>query len=84
MVKVRCKMCNKELHSHPIQTKCCGCDNLTTVKDDKITALDLSLVELISKPDQKNNSSSLFTREDLAYQEARRNRKVRKMEFEIK
>ena len=84
MLKVRCKMCNKEMHSHPIQTKCCGCDNLTTVKDDKITALDLSLVELISKPDQKNNSSSLFSREDLAYQEARRNRKVRKMEFEIK
>jgi hypothetical protein len=43
-----------------------------------------ALVELISKPDQKNNSSSLFSREDLAYQEARRNRKVRKMEFEIK
>ena len=84
MLKVRCKMCNKELHSHPIQTKCCGCDNLTTVKDDKITALDLTLVELISKPNQQNNSSSLFTREDLAYQEARRNRKIRKMEFEIK
>jgi hypothetical protein len=76
-------MCNKELHSHPIQTKCCGCDNLTTVKDDKITALDLTLVELISKPNQQNNSS-FFSREDLAYQEARRNRKIRKMEFEIK
>ena len=84
MLKIRCKMCNKELQSHPTQTKCCGCDNLTTVKDDKITALDLSLVELISKPNQKNNSSSLFTREDLAYQESRRNRKIRKMEFEIK
>jgi hypothetical protein len=77
-------MCNKELHSHPTQIKCCGCDNLTTVKDDKITALDLSLVELISNTNQKNNSSSVFTREDLAYQESRRNRKVRKMEFEIK
>jgi phage FluMu protein Com len=84
MLKVRCKMCNKELYSHPIQIKCCGCDNLTTVKDDKITALDLSLVELISNSNQKNSSSSLFSREDLAYQEARRNRKIRKMEFEIK
>ena len=84
MLKIRCKMCNKELHSHPTQIKCCGCDNLTTVKDDKITALDLSLVELISNKNQKNNSSSVFTREDLAYQESRRNRKVRKMEFEIK
>ena len=84
MLKIRCKMCNKELHSHPTQIKCCGCDNLTTVKNDKITALDLSLVELISNTNQKNNSSSVFTREDLAYQESRRNRKVRKMEFEIK
>ena len=84
MLKIRCKMCNKELHSHPTQIKCCGCDNLTTVKDDKITALDLSLVELISNTNQKNNSSSVFTREDLSYQESRRNRKVRKMEFEIK
>ena len=84
MLKIRCKMCNKELHSHPTQIKCCVCDNLTTVKDDKITALDLSLVELISNTNQKNNSSSVFTREDLAYQESRRNRKVRKMEFEIK
>ena len=84
MLKIRCKMCNKELHPHPTQIKCCGCDNLTTVKDDKITALDLSLVELISNTNQKNNSSSVFTREDLAYQESRRNRKVRKMEFEIK
>lgn len=84
MIKIRCKMCNKELYSHPTQTKCCGCDNLTTVKDDKITALDLSFVELITNLDKKNNSSSLFSREDLAYQEARRNRKVRKMEFEIK
>lgn len=58
-------MCNKELHSHPTQTKCCGCDNLTTVKDDKITALDLTLVELISKPDQKNNSSSLLQEKTL-------------------
>lgn len=77
-------MCNKELHSHSIQTKCCGCDNLTTVKGDVITALDLSLVELISNSNQKNNSSSVFSREDLAYQETRRNRKIRKMEFEIK
>lgn len=84
MLKVRCKMCNKELQSHSTQTKCCGCDNLTTVKGDVITALDLSLVELITNSNQKNNSSSVFSREDLAYQETRRNRKIRKMEFEIK
>ena len=77
-------MCNVELSSHPTQTKCCGCDNMTTTKGETITAIDLTKVELISNLNQKNNSSSIFSREDLAYQESRRNRKIRKMEFEIK
>lgn len=84
MLKIRCKMCNVELLSHPTQTKCCGCDNMVTIKGETITAIDLTKVELISNSNQKNNSSSIFSREDLAYQESRRNRKVRKMEFEIK
>jgi formate dehydrogenase maturation protein FdhE len=83
MLKIRCKMCNKELNSIPGQTKCCGCDNLTSIKDDKISALDLSLVELIAIPSTKT-SNSYLTKEDLREQEQRRNRKVRKLEFEIK
>lgn len=77
-------MCNKELQSHPTQTRCCGCDNLTTVKGESITGLDLSYVELISNTYNKSNQSTVLTKEDLAYQEARRNRKVRKMEFEVR
>ncbi len=83
MLKVRCKNCNVELQSHPSQLRCCGCDNMTTVKDDQISAVDLTLVELITKPKPKNNSS-YFTRDELAYQEARRNRKIRKLEFEVR
>jgi len=84
MLKIRCKFCNTELESHPIQTKCCGCDNMTTITGEKISAIDLSLVEIISSDKVKNNKSSVLTKEDLEYQEARRNRKVRKMEFEIR
>ena len=84
MLKIRCKMCNVELSSHPTQTKCCGCDNMATIKGETITAIDLTKVELITNSNQKNNSSSIFSREELAYQESRRNRKIRKMEFEIK
>ena len=83
MLKIRCKNCNVILESHPSRTKCCGCDNLTTVKGETITALDLSLVELITTNQTKKAKSS-FSREDLAYQEERRTRKVRKLEFEIK
>ncbi len=83
MVTIRCKNCNSELTSHPTQTKCCGCDNMTSVTGDKISALDLSLVELINNYNKKD-SKSVLSREDLLYQESRRNRKVRKLDFEIR
>lgn len=83
MLKIRCKNCNIELTSHPIQTKCCGCDNLTTVTGDKITGIDLSLVELITSNKDKS-SKNILSKEDLMYQESRRNRKIKKLEFEIK
>ena len=83
MLKIRCKSCNKELLSHPIQTRCCGCDNMTTIRNEQISALDLSLVEIVSNPITKNKKS-LFTKEELAWQEARANRKVKRLEFEIR
>jgi hypothetical protein len=83
MIKVRCKNCNMELESHPTKTKCCGCDNLTSVIGEKVSAVDLSLVEWFNM-NNKKDSNSVFSREDLAYQESRRNRKVRKLDFEIR
>lgn len=83
MIKIRCKNCNVELVSHPTQTKCCGCDNLTTITGDKITAIDLSFVELINNYDNKN-SKSVLSKEDLQYQESRRTRKVRRLDFEVR
>ena len=83
MIKVRCKNCNVELTSHTNQTKCCGCDNLTTITADKISALDLSLVELIKNYNKEENKP-IFSKQDLEYQEARRNRKVKKLNFEIR
>ena len=83
MLKIRCKNCNVILESHSTKTKCCGCDNLTAVKGETITALDLSLVELITNNKPKKNTNTL-SKEDLYYQEERRSRKVRKLEFEIR
>jgi len=84
MLKIRCKNCNKELESHPTKTRCCGCDNMTTIKGESITAIDLTLVEIITSSYNKKKSNNLLTSEDIAWQEARKNRKVRKMEFDIK
>jgi hypothetical protein len=83
MLKVRCKMCNIELLSHPTQTKCCGCDNMATIKGETITAIDLTKIELIGNI-VKKDKKEVLSKEDLAFQEARKNRKVRKLEFEIR
>jgi hypothetical protein len=84
MLKIRCKSCNKELESHPVQTKCCGCENMTTVRGDNISAINLNLVEIVSSGYNKKSTNAVLTNQDLAFQEARKNRKVKKLEFEIR
>ena len=81
MLIVRCKDCNKEISS-TFKTQVCGCSNMMTVKNDSVTALDLSRVIMLNST-QKEHKSILST-QDLAYQEARRQRKVRKLDFEVR
>lgn len=81
MLVVRCKDCNKEISS-TFKTQVCGCPNMMTVKNDSVTALDLSRVIMLNST-QKEHKSILST-QDLAYQEARRQRKVRKLDFEVR
>ena len=83
MLKIRCKNCNTLLEAHPSQTRCCGCENLTTIKNETITAIDLTKVEIVSNI-LKKESKEVLSKEDLAFQESRKNRKVRKLEFEIR
>jgi len=82
MITVRCKDCNKELRSNN-KTQVCGCPNIMTVKGDSVTALDLSRVVMVNSThnEQKKN---VLSSQDLAYQEARRQRKVRKLDFEVR
>jgi hypothetical protein len=53
------------------------------IVDDKVGAVDLSQVEMIDAH-KKNKSKNVLSQSDLAYQEARRSRKVRKLNFEVK
>ena len=82
MLVVRCKTCNKELESSP-KTQICGCPNMTTLKDDKVTAVDLNKVIMVRSNKEKDQKSS-FSPNELAYQEARRKRKIRKLDFEVR
>ena len=82
MISIRCKDCNKELTGHPSKTVTCGCPNMATIRGDKISALDLSHIVMLNsiQKEQKN----VLTSQDIAWQEARRQRKVRKLDFEIR
>jgi len=80
MLSARCKNCNKELVS-TTKAQSCGCSNMMVVHGDKITAVDLSKVVLTKTENTVNNHRAL-TNQDLQYQEDRRKRKVRKLDFE--
>lgn len=82
MVSVRCKLCNVELTSTS-KTQCCGCQNQMIIKDDKVTANDLSNV-LITKNEIGIKKSNVLSKSDLEYQENRKRRKVRKLDFEVR
>jgi hypothetical protein len=82
-LKIRCKSCNREMEGHPTRTIACGCSNMATIRGDKISAVDLSKVVMLNSIHIKEKSSVL-TNEDLAFQESRRQRKVRRLDFDIR
>ena len=83
-LKVRCKSCNKELEGHSGKTVTCGCSNMTSIRSNQnISALDLSKVVMLNSISNKAKSG-ILTSEDIAWQEARRQRKVRKLDFEVR
>tara|TARA_B100001996_G_scaffold138734_1_gene105542 strand:+ start:831 stop:1082 length:252 start_codon:yes stop_codon:yes gene_type:complete len=81
MLKVQCRSCGKELIGHETQTRTCGCSNMTTIRGDNVSANDLSMVTML-RSDKNPKKKPLLSSDDLKYQEARRQRKVRKITFE--
>mgnify|MGYP003122626552 FL=1 len=81
MIVVRCKQCNTEVKSNS-QTKTCGCPNMLTVTGDTFSAVDLTSVIVVRSNQDKQKDG--LTSQDLAWQEQRRKRKVRKLDFEIR
>ena len=81
MIVVRCKQCNTEVKSDS-QTKSCGCPNMLTITGDTFSAVDLTSVIVVRSNQDKQKDG--LTSQDLAWQEQRRKRKVRKLDFEIR
>jgi len=82
-LRIRCRSCNKELEGHPTKTVSCGCSNMASIRGDRISAVDLSNVVMLNSYSKKSKSGVL-TNEDIAWQEARRQRKIRKLDFEVR
>jgi hypothetical protein len=83
-LKIRCRSCNKEIEGHPSRTVSCGCPNMATIRGGVISAVDLSLIVMLNSPKEQLQTNSVLTPEDLAFQEERRKRKVRRLDFEIR
>jgi hypothetical protein len=83
MISIRCRDCNKELLGHPSKAVTCGCPNMATIRGNKISALDLSRIVMLNSL-KENQNKSVLTSQDIAWQEARRQRKVRRLDFEVR
>ena len=79
MIKVRCRDCNKEV----TEGKSCGCPNMVRVSNNVVTAIDLTRTIMVQSNQPEKKSQGLSS-QDLQWQEQRRKRKVRKLDFEIR
>ena len=81
-IRVRCRSCGKEVESRNGKTISCGCSNMVTISGDVISAVDMAKVVMLNSSKSKKNS--LFSREEMEWQEDRRRRKVRRLDFEVR
>ena len=81
-IKVRCKSCSKEIRAAAGKSVCCGCANMTTIKGDVISAVDLGQVIMLNT--YSVNERSGLSSEQIEWQEERSKRKIRKLDFEVR
>ena len=84
MIVVQCKDCRREICSSAGRTQSCGCPNMMTIKGDSVTAVDLSRVVMVSSENKKKKEEGVLSPHDLSFQEERRKRKIRKLDFEVR
>ena len=82
-IKVRCRSCGKEVEGAAGRAVSCGCPNRVTVVGDVVSAVDMDKVVMLNSYGLNKEKEGL-TDQDLLWQEQRRRRKVRKLDFEIR
>ena len=56
---------------------------MMTVNGDKVSAVDLTNIVMV-KSTLKEEKTNVLSSQDIAWQEARRQRKVRRLDFEVR
>ena len=82
-IKVRCRSCGKEVEGAAGRAVSCGCPNRVTVVGDVVSAVDMDKVVMLNSYTSKKEKEGL-TDQDLQWQEQRRRRKVKRLDFEIR
>ena len=82
-LRVQCRVCGKELEGNSGKTYSCGCPNMMTVRGNTVSAVNMSDVIMLNSNKPKRTHEGL-TQQDIEWQEQRRKRKVRKLDFEIR
>ncbi len=78
---VRCKEYKTEITSSP-KPQGCGCPNQLIVYDDQVSANDLGKVVMVQNHNKDKEPS--LSRDDIAWQEQRRKRKIKRLDFEVR
>lgn len=81
MLLVRCNMCGVEIASTK-KPQCCGCSNQMIVSEETVSAKDLSSVVMINHIHGVEETS--LSRKELEWQENRKRRKVKRLDFEVR
>ena len=81
-IKVRCRACGKELESNSGKTYSCGCPNMMTIRGSNVSAVNMDDIVFINL--HKKTVKEGLTDKDMQWQEDRRKRKVRRLDFEVR
>ena len=81
-IKVRCRACGKELESNSGKTYSCGCPNMMTIRGSNVSAVNMDDIVFINL--HKKTVKEGLPDQDMQWQEDRRKRKVRRLDFEVR
>tara|TARA_B100001769_G_scaffold144230_1_gene112979 strand:+ start:28 stop:288 length:261 start_codon:yes stop_codon:yes gene_type:complete len=83
-IRIRCRSCGKEVVGCAGKSVSCGCSNMASIHGDVVSAKDMEQIIMLNSYMPKKEPKEELTDQDLQWQEQRRKRKVRKLDFEIR